>query len=170
MLTTPLEQFRVVPIIPIEIGGLNISFTNSAFSMMIAGTPVVMVKPPMKPWGAQWAPAPRVTTRLKHEADGVGYVESGFSHLFIIPSEGGSPRQITSGDYFHRGSPQWSVDGNSLIFVSNRSANWEYEWRNSEIYSVNLENGNISPLTDRDGPDQVPIISPDGKHVRLYIM
>jgi len=32
---SPFEQFEIIPIIPISIGGLNISFTNSSLFMMI---------------------------------------------------------------------------------------------------------------------------------------
>lgn len=33
---SPMEQFAIKPIIPLEIGGINISFTNSAVMMVIA--------------------------------------------------------------------------------------------------------------------------------------
>jgi F-type H+-transporting ATPase subunit a len=32
----PLEQFKIEPLIPIHIGGLNVSYTNSALSMTVA--------------------------------------------------------------------------------------------------------------------------------------
>ena len=64
-----------------------------AFSSFVAGKELSLVKPPKKPKGAKWADAPSVTTRFKHERDGSGKMKPGFSHYFIIPSEGGSPRQ-----------------------------------------------------------------------------
>ena len=148
-------------------GGLSWSpdGMHIAFSMLVPDTPPFLVKSPKAPKGAKWADKPRVTTRLKYEQDGSGYIEPGFHHFFIIPSEGGTPRQVTSGDYFHRGTPQWSKDGKQLIFSSNRNENWEYEFRNSEIYSVSIENGEIEPLTDRNGPDRSPAVSPDGKKI-----
>ena len=72
-----------------------------AFSMFVKGSELALVKPPKKPRGAKWAPPPRITSRLKHEADGAGYTQPGFSHLFVLPAEGGTARQITSGN-FHR--------------------------------------------------------------------
>ena len=33
---SPLEQFEIHPILPINIGGLDVSFTNSALWMVIA--------------------------------------------------------------------------------------------------------------------------------------
>ncbi len=136
-----------------------------AFSMLVPEKPIVLVKAPPKPKGAKWAEKPRVTTRLKHESDGVGYVEPGFSQYFVIPEEGGTPRQITTGEFQHKGRPVWTADSKSLIFSSNRNANWEYETRNSEIYKVNIATSEIQTLTDRNGPDHGPVISPEGKKI-----
>jgi F-type H+-transporting ATPase subunit a len=33
--TDPIHQFKIEPIIPIEIGGVDISFTNSALFMVL---------------------------------------------------------------------------------------------------------------------------------------
>ncbi len=136
-----------------------------AFSMLVPKAPTVLVTPPKKPKGANWAEAPRVTTRLKHEADGSGYLEPGFYHLFVVPSEGGAARQITTGNYHHRGTPKWTNDGKSLIFSANRNPDWEYDYRNSEIYSVSIEDGTTKALTDRKGPDSDPVISPNGRTI-----
>ena len=134
-----------------------------AFSMFVPGKELSLVSPPKKPKGAVWAAPPRVTTRLKHEADGSGYMQPGFSHYFVVPAEGGTPRQVTSGDFNHRGTPVWSKDGQYLFFSTNRNEDWEYDFRNSEVYSVSVSNGKITPLTDRKGPDRGIAISPDGK-------
>jgi len=133
-----------------------------AFSMFVSGHELSLVKAPAKPKGAEWAPPPRITTRVKHEADGSGYMRPGFYQLFTLPASGGSVRQITSGPYNHRSAPVWTKDAQHLVFSANRSDNWEYEFRNSEIYKVNIKSGLISQLTDRDGPDHSPAISPDG--------
>ena len=136
-----------------------------AFSMFVNGSELSLVKPHKKPKGAKWAESPRITTRLKHEADGSGYMKPGFSHLFVIPSESGTYRQITTGDFNHRSQPIWTKDGQSLIFNANRNDNWEYDFRNSEIYSVSISSREIKALTDRNGPDGSATISPDGKTI-----
>ena len=136
-----------------------------AFSAMIYTKPPVLAKMPKKPKGAQWADSPRITDRFKHEADGQGYLKPGFRHIFVIPAEGGSPRQITSGDFNHGGQLSWSKDGNQLYFSGNRNADWEYDFRNSEIYSVNIQTGAINALTQRKGPDRNPVVSPNGKRI-----
>ncbi len=138
-----------------------------AFSMMVAEKEPSLVSPPAKPKGADWADHPRVITRLKHESDGSGYMEPGYRHLFVIPAEGGSARQITSGDLPYGRSPVWTKDGASLIFSANLSEDWEYDFRNSEIYKVDIGSGEVTALTDRNGPDENPALSPDGKQI-LY--
>lgn len=135
-----------------------------AFTMKIDSKPVSLVAPPKKPKGAKWAKHPRVTTRLKYEQDGAGYIKPGFRHLFIINAEGGSARKISSGNK-NFGSPHWSKDGKTLFFSGNQTENWEYETRNSEIYAVTISNGNVTALTDRKGPDNNVVISPNGKHI-----
>jgi dipeptidyl aminopeptidase/acylaminoacyl peptidase len=148
-------------------GGLRWSpdGTHIAFSMHVPKPNPVLVEPPKKPEGAEWAKPPRVTERLNHESDGTGYLEPGFSQLFVVPADGGSARQITSGDFHHDSAPVWSADGETLIFSANRNDDWAYERRNSEIYSVPVAGGAISPLTDRQGPDYSPELSPDGQTV-----
>ncbi len=136
-----------------------------AFSMLVPEKEPVIFKAPGKPKGAKWAEDAKVITRVKHEADGSGYMEPGYAQLFVVPAEGGTPRQVTSGDYQHRSAPQWSPDGKSLIFSSNRSETWDYEFYNSEIYSVSLNDGTVKALTNRDGPDRSPAISPDGRQI-----
>jgi dipeptidyl aminopeptidase/acylaminoacyl peptidase len=136
-----------------------------AFYMLVKEAGPKLVDPPPKPDGAEWAEAPRVITRVRHEADGHGYLEPGYNHLFIIPSVGGTYKQITSGSFHHQDTPIWTPDSKSLIFSANLNPDWEYEFRNSEIYSVSIEDGSIQVLTKRNGPDYSPALSPDGKQI-----
>ncbi len=136
-----------------------------AFTMKVNAEAPIIAKMPGKPKDAKWAEAPRITDRLKHEADGSGYIEPGFTHIFTIPSEGGTPRQLTEGNFDHSGSLSWSPNNNTIYFSSNRKEDWEYDFRNSEVYSVDLRTLEINTLTQRSGPDYSPQVSPDGKLV-----
>lgn len=139
--------------------------TQLAFTMKVDEKPPVLAKMPEKPKNAKWAETPRITDRLKHEADGSGYLKPGFTHVFIIPAEGGSPRQLTSGSYNHKGPLSWSKKGDKIYFSGNRNADWEYEFRNNEIYSINRFTGLYEILTSRPGPDEAPKVSPDGTRI-----
>lgn len=136
-----------------------------AFTMFISQKPPVVAKMPTKPKGADWAKPARITDRLKHERDGSGYMEPGFTHVFTIPSEGGSARQITSDDFNHNSSLSFSPDGQDIYFSANRVDDWEYRFRNSEIYKVNIDSKKIIALTSQDGPDYSAQASPDGKTI-----
>jgi len=136
-----------------------------AFTMLVPKRGKPMVEPPPKPKGAEWAEPPKVIEKLVYRADGRGYLEDGFRHLFLLPAEGGTPRQLTSGDFNHGSLPVWAPDGKSLLLSANRRQDWEYEPRDSEIYEVSVADGAIRALTDRRGPDTSPAISPDGAKI-----
>jgi dipeptidyl aminopeptidase/acylaminoacyl peptidase len=136
-----------------------------AFTMLVEGEAASLVKPPRKPKGATWAEPPRVITEVIHERDGVGYLTPGFTHVFVVPAEGGTARQLTSGNFHDRGPLSWTPDGTALLFTANRNPDWEYAFLNTEIHRVDVEDGTITALTQRNGPDHHPVVSPDGSTV-----
>ncbi|MEQ9401399.1 MAG: S9 family peptidase [Longimicrobiales bacterium] len=138
--------------------------TRIAFNMRVDSPSPWRVSLPDRPDGAKWTPDPKVVDRLSFRRDRQGYIDDGYTHLFVVPAEGGTPRQVTDGDWNH-GNGAWSPDGTELYFSGLRMADAEYEWRESEIYAVNVNSGAIRQLTDRDGPDGGPVPSPDGRLV-----
>ena len=48
---------------------------------------------PPEPKGAKWTPAPRVVSTLHYRQDRVGFLEDGYTHLFVVPADGGTPRR-----------------------------------------------------------------------------
>jgi dipeptidyl aminopeptidase/acylaminoacyl peptidase len=105
---------------------------------------------------------PKVVTRADYRQDRVGFNDEGWRHVFVVPAEGGTPRQLTDGDW-HHSSGEWTPDGREILFSSLRTADAELSWRESEIYSVDVASGAIRQLTDRKGPDRSPMPSPDGR-------
>ena len=72
-----------------------------------------------------------------------------------MPATGGTPRQLTDGDWDHNGV-EWTPDGKQILFTSLRVPDAEYQWRESEIYSVNVDTGAITQLTTPQGPGRQP--------------
>ena len=157
-----------------------------AFTMFTPKADDWQVDMPKRPEGAKWTKAPRIVESLLYRRDRIGFYEEGFTHIYIVPADGGSARQVTSGDWHHgRSGISWTPDGQKILFSSLRIEEAEYAWRESEIYTVDIESGDIKQLTRRKGPDSNPSVSPDGKWVaytgydwtddayntsRLYIM
>jgi dipeptidyl aminopeptidase/acylaminoacyl peptidase len=121
--------------------------------------------PKNKPEGAKWAEPLEVHDLLAYRADGEGYLESGFEKIFVVPATGGSPRQLTFGPYHDGGPLSWSRDGRTLYFSANRKPDWEKDPVESEIHALDATSGAVTALTDRNGPDTNPLVSPDGSKI-----
>ncbi|MCY4398685.1 MAG: S9 family peptidase [Gemmatimonadetes bacterium] len=133
-----------------------------AFTMSVDSDNPWPISLPGRPEGANWTEAPKVVDRLQYRRDRRGYIDEGYSHLFVVPASGGTPRQLTDGDWNHNGVA-WTPDGEEILFTSLRVEDAEHEWRQSDIYSVAVASGEITQLTDRSGPDGSPLPSPDGR-------
>jgi acylaminoacyl-peptidase len=159
--TAKLTQLSASP------GGLAWSPDGSdlAFSMRVQAAPTSFASMPPKPEGAEWAPAPDVVDQVIYRSDGSGYLDEGYTHLFVLPAEGSAPRQITHGDYNHGGTPVWTPDGSALLFSANRHDDGPLDPLNSEIYRVDVASREITALTDREGPDGSLALSPSGDRI-----
>jgi dipeptidyl aminopeptidase/acylaminoacyl peptidase len=82
----------------------------------------------------------------------------------VVPATGGTPRQLTNGNWDHTGV-EWTPDGKQILFSSLRVEDAEWAFRESEIYAVDVAAATIRQLTTRKGPDNGPRVSPDGKLV-----
>lgn len=120
---------------------------------------------PAAPKGAEWAAPVTVIEHTVYRADGAGYLDPGFTHVFVVDADGGAPRQLTRGQFNVFGAPAWSGDGASLYVSANKDADGDFEPLESELYRVALATGELTRLTTRVGPDQSPRLSPDGKRL-----
>ena len=136
-----------------------------AFTMSVdAKEKPLDVKMPKKPEGAKWSPKFQYITKARYQADGKGVLDPAYTHIFIVPSDGGTARQLTSGNYHHNGRLSFAPNGEKIYFSANRSDNWEYEPVEADIFSVDMT-GNIEQLTQDKGRESSPVVSPDGKHI-----
>jgi dipeptidyl aminopeptidase/acylaminoacyl peptidase len=157
-----------------------------AFTMLTLDEGKPLGAPLSPPQGAQWADPLKVIDRVTYRADGAGYLKPGYRHVFAVSADGGAPRQLTFGKFDDGGPISFAPDGHSVLFASNRGANWERDPNESEIYRVAIDTGTLAKLTSRVGPDLEPVTAPDGKkiayvgyddsrrrgyeNVRLYVM
>lgn len=137
-----------------------------AFSMFTPGKANSIFKDmPAKPKGAKWAGTATYIDTTSYRSDGRGFLPAGFSHIYVVPSNGGTPRQVSKGDFHFNGPINWSANDTSLIIDADLDADWELRPAESDIYSLNVKSGDVTALTTRQGPDFNPKLSPDSTKI-----
>ncbi|HYX47665.1 MAG TPA: S9 family peptidase [Sphingomicrobium sp.] len=136
-----------------------------AYTMFVPDDEPTLGKAPSKPDGAKWADPLQVINTVTYRTDDEGYLKAGHAQLFWIPADGGAPTQLTFGATNAGGPVSWTPDGRSIIFSANLSKNWQREPLNDEVYRIGIDGGAPVALTDRQGPDDGPVVSPDGRYV-----
>lgn len=94
------------------------------------------------------------------------------SHLFVVSSEGGEPRDLTPGDYdvppFSLGDPTafaFSPDSKEICFARNTDK-VEAISTNNDLFIVSVEGGEPKRITGNNtGSDTTPRYSPDGRYI-----
>ena len=145
-----------------------------SFATVVADSSRWRISLPAAPSGATWTAAPRVVDRLHYRQDQRGFMENGYVHLFVVPADGGTPRQLTRGNW-HTGARfdglaqnvgySWTPDGRFIVFDGLRDSAWDHNYRNSHIYAVEVAGGALRQLTTRPGTWTQPEVSPDGRTI-----
>jgi dipeptidyl aminopeptidase/acylaminoacyl peptidase len=117
-----------------------------------------------RPENAEWTAPPRIVDAAVYRRDRQGFLDDGNRHIFLVPADGGTHRQVSQGDYDF-GSPRWSADGSKLYFSGLLVEDAEYEWRESELYALDVVSGAVEQLTDHRGSDSGPVPAPDGSMI-----
>lgn len=134
-----------------------------AFAQKVKDKPTVIAKMPKKPEGAKWNKPVIVIDQAYYQADGKGLIKPGYQQIFVLPSEGGTPRQLTKDNYHHRGTLAWSHDNSAIVFSANRIEDWEYKPLEGNLYQVQVATGEITELTSAAGKEYNPVFSENGK-------
>lgn len=82
--------------------------------------------------------------------------EDATSRIYILPFVGGEPALVTENgpSYLHG----WSPDGKTLAYCAERNGQYD-------IYTISVDGGPETQLTNLPGLDDGPEYSPDGKHI-----
>ncbi|OHB31892.1 MAG: acyl-peptide hydrolase [Phenylobacterium sp. RIFCSPHIGHO2_01_FULL_69_31] len=136
-----------------------------AFTMLTVDEGRPLAPSIRKPEGAKWAEPLKVIDRITYRADGEGFLKPGYRQVFAVAADGGQPRQLTFGKFDNAGPISFARDGRSVLFSTNRAETWERDPQEAEIHAVSLEDGALTRLTNRVGPDLAPTVSPDGSKI-----
>ena len=139
-------------------GRLNVLKVD-AHSGQPIGEPAVLYTAPVDRgggWsirGAEWSPDGKTLATVLQN--------SGWNHIYLIPSAGGEPKQITDGK-FEDEDPTYSPDGKTLAFVSNRGL-----LEATNLWIIPANGGDAQQLAKFDiaGISSQPQWSPDSRSI-----
>lgn len=98
------------------------------------------------------------------------------SHLWVVATEGGKARRLTSGAWtlpisFPPSPPaaplSWTPDS-KFVSVVKVASPYSGDFNLSNVQIVNVESGEMRPLTGRTKQEGQPMISPDGRRVAFW--
>jgi len=92
-----------------------------------------------------WAP-PALLRYLRQPA--------GTIQVFVVAANGGSPRQVSTGDVDHPDEPAWMPDGQSIVTSSR-----------NEVVAIRIADGGVKQLTKTGAINRHPLPSPDGARI-----
>lgn len=130
---------------------------------------------PGRPKGAKWTEDPTVIDTLHYRQDRVGYTNSGYDHIFVVPATGGTPRQLTEGEWnvgrrvlgVIATAPRlsWSPDGTMIAFDGPGKPIENPHWFESHINLLNVATKEVEQLTTGHGTYGDPTFSPNGRQI-----
>ena len=89
---------------------------------------------------------------------------SGRNNLWLVPAEGGWPRQLTVSDQ-RQVAPTWSPDGKWIAYMSDYDG--DEQW---DIFLVSPKSGQVVNLTKtREIAEEYPVWSPDGRYLAYTV-
>lgn len=161
-----VSENRTALLTQLETGISNLTWSPDgkwlAFSQRVAEQNTVLATMPKKPEGAKWSKPAIVIDKAYYQADGKGLVKPGYDQIFVLPSDGGTPRQLTSGEFHHGGKLAWRPDSKAIVFSANRISDWEYKRLEGDLFEIGLDN-QLTQLTSEPGREHSPAFSKNGQ-------
>ena len=141
--------------------------------LMDAKAPPLVIAPRIGPGEGETRAKPiEYYDRLGWRFSYAGEETPGTSEIFILDVASGVLRQLTDDDrewgrYGH-GAQVYSISWNdpeTILTVSRTVKDEEFQLKNSDIFEISVADGNVKQITDRIGPENTPVASPDGRYI-----
>ena len=118
-----------------------------------------------KPKDANWAEPAQFIDETLFQRDGRGMNKPGNMHVYVVPSIGGTPRQITKGAFDFSGTIAWTENSQQLVVSANIREDSDFDIFNSDLHLVDIKSGEMKQLTTDTGPEASPKFSPNNKKI-----
>ena len=102
-------------------------------------------------------------TRLSYRFNGQGYTDKFRTHLFVVSSRGGRPKQLTKGPYDIE-QACWSPDGKTIYVTGNTEDDTDVTFKR-HLYALSSTGKRLKKLCEMPGFIGTPSPSPDGKTI-----
>ena len=102
---------------------------------------------------------------ISYKFNDTGWFDDKRSHIWVVNAVDGSDKQLTSGDDWNDGDPQWSPDGTRIAFVSDRTGKEYEDSDNRDIWVIPAAGGDLLRISDHPFDDAQPRWSPDGRRI-----
>ena len=115
----------------------------------------------------------RHITDIKVRQEDVGYWPKEEARIWVVDVATGEATQLTDGEFSER-SPEWSPDGSTILFLSNRLEDRWLKPHGDELYVIPADgSGEMRKIDSHTGAKGTASFSPDGEHIvysgmRLY--
>jgi len=106
--------------------------------------------------------------RVFYKLDGYGYLPKERTHLWLVDVRAGKARQLTDHAVYDEVTPAWSPDNRQIAFISNRSADPDFNPDTDDLYVMPAVGGEFKKIKTPLGPKFMPASSPDGKWIAYY--
>lgn len=105
---------------------------------------------------------PYRVTRHIYRFDGLGYLDNVVQDIYVVPAEGGEPKQLTC-DASQNSAPLWSPDGQEILYTASMIPD-SHKGYLSRLRVVNLK-GAVREIVGDWGPANSAAWMPDGKAI-----
>jgi len=145
-----------------------------AFTLLVPKKDSWKIDMPEPPKAAKWTEAPRLIESRNFRLDRQGFLKEGYTHIFVVTADGGTPRQVTEGSWNVGARPEglpfaltidWTRDGKEIVFDGLKEKDSDNRYRETHLYAVDVESLAVRQITKTKGPWNNPVVSPDGSRI-----
>ena len=102
---------------------------------------------------------------IQYKFNDTGWYDDKRAHIWVIDLAKNDAKPITGGQDWNDADIQWSPDSKTIAFTSDRTGRAFEDSRNTDVWTIPAEGGQLTKISDHAEPDSSPRWSPDGKQI-----